>query len=177
MRVLISSWRRNNRQGDLTAAIIALLPAILVFGVFNIFPVLYTFYLSLLKWDGLSMDRLFVGLDNYRNLLGSPVLWNSLSVTVYYTAGITLLSIPLSLAVAILLNSGIRAQGFYRTLYFLPVVTATVAAAVVWKYMLDPGSGYVNVLLRHFGIAAPSWLGSTTWAMPAVILVGVWKRL
>lgn len=174
---LVAAWRRHNRQGDLTAAIIALLPAVLVFGVFNIYPLFYTAYLSFLDWDGLSIERSFVGLDNYRELLSSGLLWNSLGVTAYYTAGVIVLSIPLGLLIAVLLNSSLRSKVLYRTVYFLPVVTATVAVSVVWKLMLDPGSGYVNVLLRSVGISGPSWLRSPTWAMPAVILVGVWKRL
>lgn len=172
-----AAWRRYNRKGDLTAAILALAPALLVFGLFNIYPLLDTAYLSLFEWDGLSPQRLFVGLQNYRELLSSGVLWNSLRATAYYTFGVIALSIPLGLGVAVLLNSGIRGTTFYRTLYFLPVVTATVAAAVVWTLMLDPGSGLLNVALRRIGITAPSWLRSPTWAMPAVILVGVWKRL
>jgi multiple sugar transport system permease protein len=173
----VSVWRKYNRQGDMTAAMLSLAPAVIVFGIFNIFPLIYTMYLSLLDWDGLSIQKLFVGLENYRELLTSDLLWNSIKVTIYYTTGIIMLSIPLALLVAFLLNSGIRAQPFYRTLYFLPVVTATVAVAVVWKIILDPGSGYVNVILRQAGISGPSWLRSPIWAMPAVILVGVWKRL
>ncbi|MBX3064767.1 MAG: sugar ABC transporter permease [Anaerolineae bacterium] len=173
----ISAWKRHNRQGDLTAAIIALAPAVLVFGIFNIYPLLNTAFLSLFKWDGLSAEKLFVGLDNFRNLLTSDVLWNSLRATTGYTIGVTIVCVPLALIVAVLLNTGVRFQSLYRTMYFLPVVTATVAVAVVWRYMLDPGSGYLNVFLRQIGIVAPSWLRSTTWAMPAVIMVGVWKRL
>lgn len=177
MRNPVSVWRKYNRQGDMTAAMLSLAPAVIVFGIFNIFPLIYTIYLSLLDWDGLSIQKLFVGLENYRELLASELLWNSIKVTVYYTTGIIILSIPLALLVAFLLNSGVRAQAFYRTLYFLPVVTATVAVAVVWKIMLDPGSGYVNVILRQAGVSGPSWLRSPIWAMPAVILLGVWKRL
>lgn len=150
-------WRRHNRNGDLTTAIIALLPAVLVFGVFNIYPLFYTAYLSLLDWDGLSIERSFVGLANYQELLASGLLWNSLGVTAYYTVGVIALSIPLGLVVAVLLNGELgKSRVFYRTIYFLPVVTATVAVSVVWKLMLDPGSGYINVVLRSVGIAAPS---------------------
>lgn len=175
---LKASWRHYNRHGDLVAAIIAIAPALLVFGVFNIYPTLYSAYLSLVEWDGLSVARKFVGFQNYQELFSSNLVVNSLGVTAYYTAGVILVSVPLALLISVALNSGIHGQTFYRTLYFLPVVTATVAASVVWKLMLDPGSGLLNVALRGIGIAdAPSWLRSPTWAMPAVILVGVWKRL
>ncbi|HIC88858.1 MAG TPA: sugar ABC transporter permease [Anaerolineae bacterium] len=170
-------WRKLWRQGDLLAAIICLLPAALVFGIFNIYPILYSGYLSLLEWDGLSPNRTFVGLSNYIELARSGDFWNSLGVTLYYMAGVTGLGIASGLLVALALNRGIRALPLYRAVYFTPVITSTVAAAVVWKYLFDPGSGFVNVTLRSTGLPAPAWLASTVWAMPAIILVGVWKRL
>lgn len=172
-RRLRNRWRR----GDLPAAVVCLLPAAIIFGAFNIFPILYSGYLSLLEWDGLSAVREYVGLRNYVELLSSHDLWNSLRVTVYYMSGVTVLGIAAGLVVALALNKGTRALPFYRAVYFTPVVTSTVAAAVVWKYLFDPGSGFVNVFLRSIGIHAPNWLSSPVWAMPAVILLGVWKRL
>ena len=173
----LATWRNKWRRSDLPTAIVCLLPAAIIFGVFNIFPILYSGYLSLLKWDGLSATREYVGSKNYVELLSSPDLWNSLSVTVYYMGGVTALGIVAGLVVALALNRGRRALSFYRAVYFTPVVTSTVAAAVVWKYLFDPGSGFVNVSLRSIGIHAPNWLSSPVWAMPAVILLGVWKRL
>ena len=170
-------WRRNNRLGDLTAAIVCLVPALLILGLFSLYPILYSGYLSLLKWDGLSKNRPFIGFDNYRRLWDSGQLGNSISVTLYYAGGVTAGGLLLGLLIAVLLESVIRGKAIYRTIYFLPVVTATVAVAVVWKLLLDPSSGYINTTLRDFGYIAPSWLRSPTWAMPAVIGVGVWKRL
>ncbi|MDT8899442.1 sugar ABC transporter permease [Thermanaerothrix sp. 4228-RoL] len=165
------------RRDEVSTALIALLPAIIVFGVFNIIPLGYTAYLSLLKWDGFSIERQFVGFQNFLELLSSTYLWNSLKATIYYTLGVIGLSLPFGLLVAILLNSGLKGQVAFRTLYFLPVVTSTVAASMVWKLMLDPGSGYINVILREIGFSPPAWLRDTHWAMPAVILLGVWKRI
>jgi multiple sugar transport system permease protein len=173
----IRRWRRLWRQSDLLAALVCLLPAALIFGAFNILPILYSGYLSLLEWDGLSPNKTFVGLANYVELARSGDFWNSLGVTLYYMVGITVLGIAAGLAVALALNRGIRLLPFYRAVYFTPVITSPVAAAVVWKYLFDPGSGFVNVILRSMGLSAPAWLASTIWAMPAVILVGVWKRL
>ena len=170
-------WYKLWRQGDLLAALICLLPATIVFGVFNIFPTLYSGYLSLLDWDGLSARKVFVGLANYDELLQSETFWNSLGVTLYYMVGITVLGIAAGLVVALALNRGIRALSFYRAVYFTPNITAPVAAAVVWRSFFDPASGLLNVALRSAGLPAPAWLASTVWAMPAVILVGVWRRL
>lgn len=173
----IRQLARTLRRDDLLTALVCLLPAAVIFGAFNIFPILYSGYLSLLDWDGLSPIRTFVGLANYIELARSGDFWNSLGVTLYYMVGITVFGIAAGLAVALALNQGIRALPFYRAVYFTPVITSTVAAAVVWKYLFDPGSGFVNVALRSAGLPAPAWLSSTLWAMPAIILVGVWKRL
>lgn len=175
--VRIRHRQGRGRRDDLLTALVCLLPAAVIFGAFNILPILYSGYLSLLDWDGLSPIRTFVGLANYIELARSGDFWNSLGVTLYYMAGITVFGIAAGLAVALALNRGIRALPFYRAVYFTPVITSTVAAAVVWKYLFDPGSGFVNVTLRSAGLPAPAWLASTVWAMPAIILVGVWKRL
>ncbi len=158
-------------------AFIALLPALLVLGIFSIYPILYSGYLSLHDWDGFSPNRDFVGLQNYIDLFNSTQFWHSLQITLIYVVSITALSSIGGLFIALLLNSGIRGVTFYRILYFIPVVTATVAAATVWRYLLDPGSGLVNTLLRQFGIKGPAWLTDPRFALMAVILVGVWKRV
>ena len=170
-------YRKNNRLGDLSTAIICLLPAVVILGLFSIYPIVASGYLSLVKWDGLSAERPFVWFDNYRRLWNDGILGNSIRVTLVYAAGVTLGSMAIGLGIALLLNKAIRGLALYRVIFFLPVVTATVAVAVVWKLLLDPGSGYVNVLLRDIGVTAPSWLRDPTWALPAVMIVGVWKRM
>lgn len=172
-------WRHANRRGDLSAAAIALTPAIVLFALFNLYPLAYSGYLSTLEWDGFSPDKQYVGLDNYRAISDSAMFRNALRVTAQYTIGVTLLGVSVSLLIAVLLNSGIRGQNIYRLIYFLPVVTSTVAAAVVWRYLMNPGTGYADVLLRDLGLTppTPSWLRNPDWALRIVILVGVWKRL
>ncbi len=171
-----SSARWRSRSTWLTA-LIALMPAMLVLGIFSIYPILYSGYLSLHDWDGFSPNRTFVGLQNYLDLFNSAQFWHSLQITLIYVVSITVLSSIGGLFIALLLNSGIRGVTFYRILYFLPVVTATVAAATVWRYLLDPGSGLVNTLLRQIGVQGPAWLTDPRFALLAVILVGVWKRV
>ncbi len=156
---------------------LALLPALLVLGIFTIYPIIYSGYLSLNDWNGFDPQPTWVGAQNYVDLFSSPNFWHSLGVTLAYVTGVTVLSVAGGLVIALLLNSGIRGVTFYRVLYFIPVVTATVAAATVWKYLLDPGTGFVNVTLRSLGIQGPSWLTDPNWALLAVILVGVWKRV
>lgn len=177
MAVLSRRTPRFRLNGQIVTAMLALLPAFLVLGIFSIYPIIYSGYLSLQDWNGFDPQPTYVGLQNYVDLFSSPNFWHSLGVTIVYVGGITLLSVVGGLVIALLLNTGIRGVTFYRVLYFIPVVTATVAAATVWKYLLDPGTGFVNVTLRSIGIQGPAWLTDPNWALVAVILVGVWKRV
>lgn len=172
-------WRRANRLGDLSAAMIALAPAILIFAIFNLYPILYSGYLSFLEWDGLSPDRKFVDVSNYEAIFNSPAFTNSLRVTGVYALGVTTFGVGIAIIIAVMLNSVTRGQTIYRVLYFIPVVTSTIAVAVVWKLLMAPGTGYADIFLRSVVVAppSPSWLRNPTWAIYIVIIIGVWKRL
>lgn len=170
-----SWWRRT--LGEWPAVLFFLLPTVAVLGTFNFYPALYSLYLSLFEWNGLSPAREFVGLANYARLLTSGEFWNSLRVTLLYAVGVTFLALALGLGVAVLLNQPIRGQAVYRVLYFLPVITPTVASGVVWKYLFDPTQGVVNRGLLAVGLEGPSWLSDPSWALVAVVVVGVWKRV
>lgn len=136
----------------------------------------YSAVLSLAEWGTGSITR-FVGLSNYADLLQDEYFWNSLKVTLVYTLGVTGLSLPLGLLVALGLNAKIPLSNLWRSLYFTPSVTATVAAGIVWTRLFDPYDGLVNHLLRVFGLQGPAWLSDPKWALVAVVLVGTWKRL
>lgn len=162
---------------NLPVALLFLLPAIVILGVFNFYPALYSLYLSFFEWNGVSPERPFVGLQNYQRLFASAEFWNSLRVTLIYAGAMTLAALALGMFVAVLLNQDIFGRALYRALYFLPVITPTVAAGVVWKYLFDPSQGVVNRLLGGIGIQGPSWLTDPGWALVAVVIVGVWKRV
>lgn len=161
----------------LPTALLFLLPAVVILGTFSFYPALYSLYLSFFEWNGVSPDRPFIGLQNYQRLLASAEFWNSLRVTLIYAGAMTLAALALGMFVAVLLNQNIFGRAFYRALYFLPVITPTVAAGVVWKYLFDPSQGVVNRLLSGVGLAGPSWLTDPGWALVAVVIVGVWKRV
>jgi multiple sugar transport system permease protein len=156
-------------------------PALAIIGGFFLLPVAAALALSFTDFDLYalaSLDNLrFVGLDNYFLLLQTPLFWKALGNTLYFVAVGVPLSIGLSLCAALLLNSPLaRAQGFFRTALFAPVVTTLVAVAVVWRYLFHTRYGLVNEALAALAIDPVDWLGDPHWAMPTIILLAVWKN-
>jgi multiple sugar transport system permease protein len=166
---------RYSREELLTAGLF-LLPALVVLGVFVIYPIISAGYISLTSWNGFSPVKEFIGFDNYVRLSQDPEFWNSLMVTCIYAVGVSVLSVASGLVVALLLDAPLRGRGFYRGVYFLPAVTSSVAAAIVWRYMLDP-SGFVNTVLEQVGVAGPDWLQDRWLALGALTLLTVWKNV
>ena len=156
-------------------------PALVVIGVFFGLPVLSALALSLTDFDLYALaDRSnlrFIGLDNYLELLRTPMFWKSLGNTTYFVVVGVPLSIAVSLGAALLLNAPVaRFKALFRTALFAPVVTTLVAVAVIWRYLFHTSYGLVNWALGHVGIAPVDWLGDPRWAMPTIILFAVWKN-
>jgi multiple sugar transport system permease protein len=158
-------------------AYIFLLPAGVIILVFHIFPTFYSWYMSLFNWDIILNVKKFIGLKNYFYLFSDAEFWKSLFNTFYFAIGTIPTSIVISLIIAICLNSKIRGLSFYRTIYFLPVITSMNAVAMVWLYIYHPDVGILNYLLSIFNISPQKWLLDPVWAMPAVILMSIWKNL
>lgn len=172
------NWFTRLRRSDIPTALLFLAPSLLILGVFNFYPIAEVFRLSTFKWDNLSKVRTFIGFDNFVTLFHSERFWNSLKVTGEYTLVVTAVSIFLGLVLAVLLNNRLLlGKSFWRSMFFLPVVTPTVAAAMVWILLFNPGFGLVNVVLRALGLQGLNWLADTTWALPTVMSLGIWRRL
>lgn len=167
--------RSYDREQVITAAVF-LAPAAVILAVFVFYPIVAAGHISLTSWNGFDPVKPFVGVDNYVRLTQDPQFWNSLLVTVIYAVGVCVLSVVSGLAVALLLNAPLRGLGIYRSIYFLPVVTSSVAAAIVWRYLLDP-SGLVNAVLAQIGITGPDWLQDRWLALGALTLLTVWKNI
>ncbi len=158
-------------------AYVFLLPNIIGFLVFTALAVVAAFGLSLTEWDLLTPPR-FIGFANYQKLLtNDPVFRQTMINTVYFVAGVVPLDILCALSLALLLNRPIRAMTLYRAIYFVPVVTSLIAVAIVWQWLYHTEVGLVNFVLTRLGLPRVNWLGSTEWAMPAVILMSVWKAM
>ncbi len=163
-----------------TAAWFFLAPALLLIGVFFFLPVAASLLLSVTDFDiyGIAnpANTRFVGLHNYSKLLHTPDFWKALKNTFYFAFVGGPLTIAVSLAAALLLNSKlVRFKSFFRTIYFTPFVTTLVAVAIVWRYLYHTRYGLINFGLSKIGIAPIDWLGDPHWAMPAIILMAVWK--
>ena len=163
-----------------TAAWFFLAPSLLLIGVFFFLPVVASLLLSVTDFDlyGIAdpSNTRFVGLENYSRLLQNPDFWRALRNTFYFALVGGPLTIAVSLGAALLLSSKlVRFKGFFRTIYFTPFVTTLVAVAIVWKYLYHTRYGLFNYALGAVGIDPVDWLGDPRWAMPAIILMAVWK--
>jgi multiple sugar transport system permease protein len=163
------------------AGVLLATPALAVIALFLFVPVAGALVLSVTDFDLYALadiDNLrFVGLANYAALLGDPLFWRAMRNTFYFVLVGGPLSIAVSLAAALLVDSKLaRFKGIYRTVFFLPVTTTIVAVAVVWRYLYHPRFGMLNQALAAVGIEPIDWLGDPVWSMPAIILMAVWKN-
>lgn len=163
-----STTRAQARSGWL----FVLVPLVL-FAVFILLPVLISFVLSFTDYAIIG-DTAWVGLDNFQRILGDPFFWIALRNTAFYTALYVPLGLVVSLGAALLLNRGVRIARLFRTLFYIPVVSSTVATAAIWFWLLNPQYGLVNAGLSVFGVEGPAWLYDAKWAMIAIVLMSVW---
>ena len=156
-------------------------PALLVIAIFFFVPVVAALGLSFTDFDIYALadphNLRLVGLGNYVRLLQTPLFWQAFGNTLYFVVVGVPLSMLASFGAALLLHSRLaRFPGFFRTALFAPVVTTLVAVAVIWRYLFNPHYGLLNYALGRLGIPAVDWLGDPHWAMPAIIILAVWKN-
>lgn len=163
------------------AAWILVAPAMVVIAVFFLLPVLAAFVLSLTDFDLYGLADLrnvrFVGIDNYVQLLHTPLFWKALWNTLVFVVLGVPLSIAASLGAALLVNSKLAwLKPLFRTAFFTPVVTSMVAVAVIWRYLYHTRYGFINYALDAIHLGPVEWLGDPRTAMPAIVLFAVWKN-
>jgi multiple sugar transport system permease protein len=168
----------KNRESR--AALLFLAPAIVILSVFFFAPVVAGFALSVTDFDLYTLGDVhnlrFVALRNYRELVTNPIFWTAFGNTMYFALVGGPLTVAVSLFAAILVNSKLtRWKALFRTVYFAPVVTTLVAVSVVFKYLYHPRFGIINLALGALHLPQPDWLGDPHFAMPAIILLSVWK--
>lgn len=171
-------WRPSNQP----EAYLFLLPSLLGLLMFTAVPVLAALWLSFQEWNLLRPPR-FVGVQNYLELVRDPVFRQAFGNTLYFLVAIVPLQLGLGLLIATALNHGLRGIKWYRLIYFMPVVTNIVAAALVFQWMFNRDFGIVSALVWRVADATglplqpPDWLNSTLWSKPAVIILTLWKNV
>lgn len=149
-------------------------PWLLGFVLLTVGPMLYSLYISFTRWDLLT-EPVWIGLDNYIDKMpNDPRFWQSLKVTLIYTAAYVPLELVGGLFLALLVRNQIRGVRVFRTIFYLPTVLAGVAFAVVWLWMLNPRGGLVNLALAQLGIVGPRWLLDPDWALSALVMMSFW---
>lgn len=153
-----------------------LVPTFVLYGLYTIYPIFASYWYSLVEWNGFSSEQRFVGLSNYEAVFADPMFWSSVRITLVFM----LISAPLrifgALFLAILLNSPkLPFATFFRTAYFIPVVTTTAIVGVVMRFIFDPGSGPFAAVVRILGLQPIDLLGSSGTALATAAVVYVWK--
>lgn len=157
--------------------LVVLVPMIIIFLLFWIYPLLGGIWGSFTLWRGFNPEQPFVGLRHYIALFDDPIFLTALGNTFYYA----LLYLPASIILALLLAMAIEAtgvfRGFFRMVYFIPVVTSTIATALIWQWLYQPSFGLFNQILQLLGLPTLSYLKSTSEALPSVALYALWKNV
>jgi multiple sugar transport system permease protein len=160
--------RRRNVEGYLFIS-----PWLIGLMLWHLGPLLASLAISFTDWEILTTPR-FVGLDNYvRMFTNDDLFWTTLFNTLYFVLGSVPLRLGLALLLALMLNRKRPGMRLFRTIFYLPSVTAGVAVAIIWLWMFDPSFGVINSVLRLFGVPGPPWLGHPSWAMPALIVMNL----
>lgn len=163
---------KNLLQNQSFAGLVFILPALLGTFIFIIIPVFCSFALSFVKWDLLNPMQ-FVGLDNYKAVFSEPLFLKILINTLVFAVTTSVFGVIIPLILAAIINSKVRGSEFYKTAYFLPFITPMIVIGIVWEWIFDPNIGLLNHLLSvHI-----NWLYDTHFAMPALIIVSVWKLI
>jgi len=171
------AWARPIPVSEWLLFLLFVGPNLFLFAVFSYWPMIYSAYLSMVRWDMIAPVKVWVGLANYRYLIADAtfhkVLWNSL----YFALGAVGGSLVIGLAIAMLLNQGLRGRNAARAVIFMPTLLSGAAIGIVWVYMFDPRYGLIATFLDVVGIPSPAWLQRPGWAMPAIIIVYIWKNV
>lgn len=155
-----------------------IIPNLVGYSIFVFIPVIFSFVLSVMKWDGSQAPMEFVGLANFVEIFGDRVFRGSFVHTVQYAVMTVPFTLVLSLLLAVLLNSKIKGVAIFRTAFYFPYIASIVAVGAVWNMLFQPDFGPVNEMLKAIGIAEPPrWVVSTDWAMVAVSIVSIWKYM
>ncbi len=172
------SWRPGGlKWEEYRTAAILIAPAMLGIVIFSFIPIIQAFSTSFYDAPLLSPRRTYIGLDNYITAFNDPVFIRSIVNTLVYAIGTVILQVILALGLALLIRDKLPGIGFFRSAYFLPVVTSLVVVSTVWKVMYNTNDGLINSVLRTANLPPQPWLTSPNLALLSIIIIGVWKEV
>jgi multiple sugar transport system permease protein len=162
------------RRQETRAGLLFILPWIIALLVFTAYPVLATFYLSFTEYNILQPPS-WIGLDNYTSIFTEdPAFWTAVRNSAVYAVVSVPLKLVIAFGLAMLLNFGVRGIGIYRTIFYLPTLVPPIAATIIFLLLFSPAGGPINSILSWFGMRGPDWFNDPNWAMPALIVLGIW---
>jgi multiple sugar transport system permease protein len=169
------AWRSRRKLGtierrNLRNGLLFISPWLFGFLVLGVFPILYTFYLSLTRYSGLR-EPIFVGVQNYERMADDPMFWKALYNTLYYTVLAVPIGVVVAMVLALAMNQRVREIAIYRAAIYLPAILPVFALSFVFIIMLNPGYGLVNTVLSAVGLPAPNWLGDPAYTKLAIVLI------
>lgn len=170
----------NVRVSATTQGLILLAPALLVYCLFALYPMLNVFVLSFMKWNGLTATKQFVGIDNYVQVFTQdPVFWQATRNTILWTVMSVVFPPAIGFLLALALNQNIPGRGPLRALFYLPVIIAPIAVATMWRWMYDPFFGLINAGLTALGLQGliQDWLGDRRVALYSMFIAYVWQTV
>ncbi len=173
---LLFQSRRQRRLKPRFAPYLFLLPNLLIFGIFILFPALYNFALSLFTGTSLTAEN-FAKASNYETLFKDDLFWRSVQNTFYFVSMEVVTTVLLSLAIALLLNRRLKFRAFFRSAFFYPVLLSPVVIALIWKWVLQHQYGVLNAALAGFGMGKIPWLLNSQWAMFWAIAITIWSSV
>ncbi|TCH96633.1 sugar ABC transporter permease [Roseococcus sp. SYP-B2431] len=166
----------KRRRGEALGAWLLTLPAVISFVILLLLPTLAAIVMAFSDFELGVWPPAWIGLENFTELLGDRGFRQSFANTVIYVGLVAPASVGLGLAFALLIEAGTRGRAFFRAVFFLPVVSLTVAMASAWQYLLHPTIGPLNTLLRSLGVAGPAWLSSSDTVLISLAAIGVWEN-
>lgn len=173
----LKRWRRAIGRREARAGYLFVAPSVIILAVFVFWPIVQSLILSLQSWRFGADTQAWAGLANYRRLLADERAWGAFRNTLVYTLVTVPAGMALSLLLALALNRALPGRALLRACFFLPVIASFAVIAIVWKFLLDPDIGVLAYWGQRLGLPAVNWLRSARTAMPAVMIVSIWKSI
>lgn len=173
-----TSIRTKNKWLNRLTVTMFLLPALVIYGVYNVYSIIMTLYFSTLEWSGIGpyQNAVNIGLQNYQNLLHDSNFWRALQNNLLLVLVSVFVQLTFGMILALIINSKLKGVKALRTVYFMPMLLSTVATGILWQLLLEPYSGLINEVLRKLGNEKPpAWLGLESTVMFAVLFVVCWQ--